>query len=801
MTKRRALWLGAAIVVLAAVALVYPASPVYFPKLVSWKGYQDRHYTSHWIDALNDPDVKVRRKAIVNLGMIGADAVDAVPALITILEKDPSRALRHQAAKALSKMAPASRAAVPALGKALTDVEPFVRMNAVIGLFRMKADARPAIPQLIAALQDESNQTNVDAYTFTIQEMAALALGRASAGEAAEIAALRTALERSRTDSMRMATARALGEVGPAAQSAVPQIRALLKDNNAEVREVAAEALRKIDPKAAEQENQAKANTPADEVAALPDQERKYLWDIEHHGNLLVKHGFGRLADALKRADAAALSRLLADGFAGGDLQQPKHIRAAKDFAEVERHEESGRPPAALTRDAFVGRLLALRRLFAGTPQVKLKLMGLHPQRRHDIAGTWEGSARLRIYGEHAAGAPAEVVVMLRYETARPSAQTLARPGWLRAATILQAQTARAPRYLFAEVAQQRGLQTASLHDNWTSPTLHTTPGGVYVCDFDRDGILDLLVTDVTGNTLYRGRPDGTFEDVTDRFGLPRNPLDNTVAAWVDIDGDGWDDLLLGGRVYRNEMGQRFTDYTARCSLRLPKDLTGIVVADYDRDGKLDLYVTRAGRPRGQSWITGESGDSAGNYLFRNKGSWQFEDVTRASGTQAGHRSSFTAAWLDANNDGWPDLHVINEFGDGVLLINNGNGTFSPHALAGRPADFGSMGLAVGDVDNDGNIDIYCADMYSKAGSRIIGNLAPDAFPAPVMTKMRRFVAGSQLHLNKGGLKFEQAGEKMQVAAIGWAYGACLADLDNDGWLDLYATAGFVSNSRDTPDG
>src|SRR6202030_4358477 len=107
-----------------------------------------------------------------------------------------------------------------------------------------------------------------------------------------------------------------------------------------------------------------------------------------------------------------------------------------------------------------------------------------------------------------------------------------------------------------------------------------------------------------------------------------------------------------------------------------------------------------------------------------------------------------------------------------VLLLNNKDGTFRPTALADRPADFGSMGLAVGDIDNDGNIDIYCANMYSKAGTRVIGNLAPDAYPSPVLEKMRRFVAGSQVHLNKGGLKFEQAGKKMHAAAVGWAYGA-----------------------------
>jgi hypothetical protein len=83
----------------------------------------------------------------------------------------------------------------------------------------------------------------------------------------------------------------------------------------------------------------------------------------------------------------------------------------------------------------------------------------------------------------------------------------------------------------------------------------------------------------------------------------------------------------------------------------------------------------------------------------------------------------------------------------------------------------------------------------------VIGNLAADAYSPDVMEKFRRFVAGSQLHLNRGGLKFEQAGKEKQVAAVGWAYGAALADLDNDGYLDVYATAGFVSRDRNEPDG
>src|SRR5262249_4191874 len=256
--------------------------------------------------------------------------------------------------------------------------------------------------------------------------------------------------------------------------------------------------------------------------------------------------------------------------------------------------QDAGRPPLPLTREAFVARLLGFRKVFGDAPpRAELKLVTLSPKRRRHLEGAWEGTALLRLYGEHAPGAPAEVAAVLRDEVTRPSREALAGPGWLRAAAVLEVPTARAPHYLFAEVARRRGLDPSKLHDNWKTDWLQTTPGGVYVCDFDRDGILDVLVTDVTGCTLYRGRPCGTVEDVTERCGLPRHRDGPPVAAWVDIDGDGWEDLILCGRVFRNEGGKRFADYTDRCNLRLPRGVTGVAVADYDRDGKLDLYVTR----------------------------------------------------------------------------------------------------------------------------------------------------------------------------------------------------------------
>jgi hypothetical protein len=789
-----------AIILGVAVAVLIPGSPIYLPKIISNGDQYDGHSARYWIRALNHSDKEIRKRSIFALGVIGLGVDDAVPALMHLLS-DPDREIRIETALALSKMDPASRLAVPALAQALKDEEPWVRMNAAIALMRLKKDSHPALPALLEAIDDEDNMTNLGAFHFTIQEVITLAIGRAGAGDSEAVSKLLEALSPDNPVAMRVAAARALGEMEQQDKRVVHKLQAMLKEKNDHLRQTVTESLERIGPDLVICQAPAKGLGDPDDMQ-LAESETAYLWDIEHHGNVLVKYGFNPLAEALKKGDGPGLFRLLSEDFTGSTLSDPQIVKTDSNFAEVVRLQNAGHPAKPLSSAGFVDLLMEFRKIFATEPpQVKLSLITLSPMKRGQLDGLWEGTAQLRLNGEHVQGAPAEVMVQLRYQAPRPTEENLAKPGWLRQASVLQVLTSKAPHYLFTEVAKKRGLDPTKLHDNWKSSAFIPTPGGVYICDFNRDGILDVLITDVTGNALYQGKADGTFEDITSQCGLPRNPQKNSAAAWIDIDGDGWEDLILGGRIFRNDHGKDFVDYTDRSNLRLPLDASSIVVADYDRDGKVDLYVTRSGRRRGNSWLDGKSGDRRGNLLFRNLGDWQFKDVTRATGTRGGYRSTFTAAWLDANNDGWPDLHVINEFGDGVLLINKGDGTFHEQALANHPADFGSMGLAVGDINNDGNIDIYCANMYSKAGSRVISNLASDAYPPPILEKMRRFVAGSQLHLNKGGLEFEQVGKKMQVASVGWSYGACLADLDNDGWLDIYATAGYVSQNRNEPDG
>jgi hypothetical protein len=544
----------------------------------------------------------------------------------------------------------------------------------------------------------------------------------------------------------------------------------------------------------------------AAEKLSLEEEQRDYLWQIEHHGNLLGKHGFARIKQALARSDARALGELLSRDFTGAVYQQPSELHLANDLLQVTRQQDSSHPRLPLDAVHFVERLLSYRRLFSQPPQVGINLMKLAPEEQENLESPyWKGSCLLRLWGESPPGQPTEVSLNLEYRIPKPTEGNLGKQGWLHSAAIVQAAVGHAKQFLLRDATKERGIDPTLFYDNWVGKDKKPIHGGVFLCDFNRDGILDLLITDTNGYFLYKGLPGGKFIDVTRQMGLPRLPIhgaqNSSMAAFVDLDGDGWEDLILGSQVYRNEEGKQFVDYTLRTNLHLPGDAGGIALADYDRDGRVDLYVTRPGGAKKDSWLGGKTGDKRGNQLWRNKGNWQFEDMTEATGTGGGNRSTFTAVWLDVNNDGWPDLYVINEFGNGVLLVNSGNGTFVEHQLAPGPNDFGTMGMTVGDIDNDGNIDLYAANMYSKAGSRVIGNLKPGTYREDIMATMRQFVAGSQLWRNKGNLQFEKLGQRCQVAAVGWAYGAALVDLDNDGWLDLYATAGFMSNSRTEPDG
>src|SRR5438067_3695473 len=325
---------------------------------------------------------------------------------------------------------------------------------------------------------------------------------------------------------------------------------------------------------------------------------------------------------------------------------------------------------------------------------------------------------------------------------------------------------------------------------------------GVSVGDADGDGLDDLYVAQPAGlpNRLYRNRGDSTFEDITDQAGV--GVLDDTAQSlFADVDNDGDQDLVVATStnllLFINDGKGHFTPVpdAFRFARPLQGVLTSITMADYDRDGFLDLYVCV------YSYFFGAGEDKAGTpapyydarngppgVLLRNDGRGRFVDATHEAGLDAGNdRYHFAAAWADYDGDGWPDLLIANDFGTKNLYHNlgprDGKVTFEDVAASAGVLDYGAgMSVAFLDYDNDGLIDIYTGNMWSAPGRRITSAPAfmHDATPE-VRALYRRHVRGNSLFRNLGNGRFEDKTLDAHAAMGRWAWSSDAFDFDSDG--------------------
>jgi tetratricopeptide (TPR) repeat protein len=331
---------------------------------------------------------------------------------------------------------------------------------------------------------------------------------------------------------------------------------------------------------------------------------------------------------------------------------------------------------------------------------------------------------------------------------------------------------------------------------------------GVSVGDIDNDGFDDLYICQPAGlpNRLYRNRGDGTFEDVTEASGV--GLLENTACAlFADFDNDGRQDLVVvragGPLLFLNQGNNTFRlKPDAFHFAGVPQGtFTGAAVADYNRDGWLDIYFCLYVYYQGADqykyptpYFDAENGPP--NFLMHNNGDGTFRDVTAATGLDKNNtRFSFCCGWSDYNRDGWPDLYVVNDFGRKNLYRNNGDGTFTDVAPQAGVEDVGAgMGVSWFDYDNDGVVDLYVADMWTAAGERIS---TQPAFQSRSSDKIRALyrkhaMGNSLFHRNAHG-GFADVTRSAGVGMGRWAWSTDAWDFDHDGFADLYIANGMLS--------
>ena len=331
---------------------------------------------------------------------------------------------------------------------------------------------------------------------------------------------------------------------------------------------------------------------------------------------------------------------------------------------------------------------------------------------------------------------------------------------------------------------------------------------GVAAGDFDNDGLDDLYVCQPAGlpNRLYRNRGDGTFEDVTEQAGV--GVLDNTACAlFADFRNVGLQDLLVvcgsGPLLFLNQSDGTFA--LKRDAFRFAHTpqgtFTHAAVADYDGDGRLDIYFCLYSYYLGLDqyhypapYFDARNGPP--NFLLHNEGDATFVDRSEVSGINVdNNRYSFACAWGEAGGNKLPDLYVVNDFGRNNLYRSNGDGTFRSASEACHVEDVGAgMSASWGDFDNNGRLDLYVANMWSAAGQRISRLPAFHAqAPEAIRALYRRHASGNALYRNQGDGSFINESEQASVMMGRWAWCSDFWDFDHDGYLDLYVMNGYIT--------
>ena len=382
------------------------------------------------------------------------------------------------------------------------------------------------------------------------------------------------------------------------------------------------------------------------------------------------------------------------------------------------------------------------------------------------------------------------------------------------------------PPVIFKEVTETAGINFVHSAGVRSSVLPEDVGSGAAFADYDNDGHIDLYVVNNPGpldaeitetspeNVLYRNNGDGTFTDVTEKAGVGDRGY-GMGCVFGDYDNDGALDLYVtnyGPNVlYRNNGDGTFTDLTEEAGVGDTRWGTGAVFGDYDNDGDLDLYVPNyiehdldklaeaqnTSMQYGQSVprkLNPHSFEPQDNVLYRNDGDGTFTDVTAELSVESPGGRSLQAIFTDFDLDGDLELYVANDLSPNFLYRNNGDGTFTDVSDASWAADFrGSMGLATGDYDGDGDLDLFMSHWIEQENALYSNMWKEEGTIGGESSK----VEGRQpIHLVDESYGASLGEESLKY--VGW--GTDLFDYDNDGDLDIFVANGHTFQYLDNYD-
>lgn len=548
-------------------------------------------------------------------------------------------------------------------------------------------------------------------------------------------------------------------------------------------------------------ETRTKATPPGEQEATLlprPITNRVTSMEIVEDLTEAAANELIEFSDQVRRRDFGAARKFMVDGFLGTDLASlQESARKTMPTGAAETHLKPADASSSLGPDEFLTSLETLLSPLASLSHVFFKTRGAEFNEAGD-----RGVTRMTV---DIIGRGTDGSVVSHYGWAKGEVRLTA-DGWRFSRFALDRfRTRLRTSALFTDVAEVAGIARRSPRLGKDGNTKFYWRGAAAV-DVNGDGLDDIFTSTHDQNFLYLNDGKGGFTDTTEASGL-QHPVGPTTPLFLDFDGDGDQDLFMsfvgfesdgspGGEpchLFRNDGKGRFTDISSASGVDLIRVAAfGTTAADYDNDGDLDIYIcayNRLDATYPDSWYQATNGEK--NVLLQNDGRGNFIDVAEEAGVDS-TAWSYASAWADFDGDGDQDFYCANDYGANALYVNQGNGTFRDEAKERGVLDVGNgMAAAWGDIDNDGDLDLYVSNMSSSAGNRILKRFADNA-GSDVEQTLFKLAAGNTIFRQTDGVFKALPGSAGGIGAS-WAWGASFLDINLDGHADIYVSNGFIS--------